>query len=131
MKNNSEWLKVVGAAVFEVMWVIGLKHASTMWEWLITVVAIIISFYVMISASTKLPVGTVYSVFVGLGTAGTVVADMVLFGEPFKLMKLVLVVILLGGVIGLKMVTKEAEVKGSLKWHGYFWSLLVYLKCLE
>lgn len=69
MKNNSEWLKVVGAAVFEVMWVIGLKHASTMWEWLITVVAIIISFYVMISASTKLPVGTVYSVFVGLGTA--------------------------------------------------------------
>ncbi|WP_339269649.1 multidrug efflux SMR transporter [Paenibacillus sp. FSL R5-0470] len=113
MKNNSEWLKVVGAAVFEVMWVIGLKHASTMWEWLITVVAIIISFYVMISASTKLPVGTVYSVFVGLGTAGTVVADMVLFGEPFKLMKLVLVVILLGGVIGLKMVTKEAEVKGE------------------
>ncbi|CAH1058425.1 DMT family transporter [Paenibacillus pseudetheri] len=113
MKNNSEWLKVVGAAVFEVMWVIGLKHAATMWEWLITVVAIIISFYVMISASTKLPVGTVYSVFVGLGTAGTVVADMVLFGEPFKLMKLVLVVILLAGVIGLKMVTKEAEVKGA------------------
>jgi paired small multidrug resistance pump len=113
MKNNSEWLKVVGAAVFEVIWVIGLKHASTMWEWLITVVAIIISFYVMISASTKLPVGTVYSVFVGLGTAGTVVADMVLFGEPFKLMKLVLVVILLAGVIGLKMVTKEAEVKGE------------------
>lgn len=113
MKNNSEWLKVVGAAVLEVMWVIGLKHASTMWEWLITVVAIIISFYVMISASTKLPVGTVYSVFVGLGTAGTVVADMVLFGEPFKLMKLVLVVILLAGVIGLKMVTKEAEVKGA------------------
>ena len=113
MKNNSEVLKVVGAAVFEVMWVIGLKHASTMWEWLITVVAIIISFYVMISASTKLPVGTVYSVFVGLGTAGTVVADMVLFGEPFKLMKLVLVVILLAGVIGLKMVTKEAEVKGE------------------
>ncbi|WP_313638935.1 multidrug efflux SMR transporter [Paenibacillus sp. FSL K6-0276] len=113
MKNNSEWIKVVGAAVFEVMWVIGLKHASTTWEWLITVVAIIISFYVIVSASAKLPVGTVYSVFVGLGTAGTVVADMVLFGEPFKLMKLVLVLILLAGVVGLKMVTKEAEVKGE------------------
>lgn len=63
--------------------------------------------------------GTVYSVFVGLGTAGTVIADMVLFGEPFKLMKLVLVVILLAGVIGLKMVTnetkdiKETEIKGE------------------
>jgi paired small multidrug resistance pump len=111
MKNNSEWIKVVGAAVFEVMWVIGLKHATTVWEWLITVVAIIISFYVIISASAKLPVGTVYAVFVGLGTAGTVFADMVIFGEPFKLMKLVLVVILLIGVIGLKMVTKDVEVK--------------------
>lgn len=137
MKRNSEWLKVVGAAIFEVMWVIGLKHASSVWEWLITVVAIIISFYVIISASSKLPVGTVYSVFVGLGTAGTVIADMVLFGEPFKLMKLVLVVILLAGVIGLKMVTnetkdiKETEIKGSLKWHGHFWLLLDCLKCSE
>jgi len=113
MKNNSEWIKVIGAAIFEVMWVIGLKHASTVWEWLITVVAIIISFYVIISASAKLPVGTVYSVFVGLGTAGTVIADMVIFGEPFKLMKLVLVVILLVGVIGLKMVTEKASVKGD------------------
>lgn len=131
MKNNAEWLKVVGAAVFEVMWVIGLKHASSVWEWLITVVAIIISFYVIISASAKLPVGTVYAVFVGLGTAGTVLAEMIIFGEPFKIMKLVLVLILLVGVIGLKMVTKEPEVKGSLKWHGYFWSLLAYLKCSE
>lgn len=117
MKNNSEWLKVVGAAIFEVMWVIGLKHASTVWEWLITVIAIIISFYVIVSASAKLPVGTVYSVFVGLGTAGTVIADMVLFGEPFKLMKMVLVLILLAGVIGLKLVTNESnepkEVKGE------------------
>lgn len=111
MKNNSEWIKVVGAAIFEVMWVIGLKHASTVWEWLITVVAIIISFYVIISASAKLPVGTVYSVFVGLGTAGTMIAEMVLFGEPFKLIKLVLVLILLVGVIGLKLVTKETEGK--------------------
>ena len=113
MNNNKEWIKVIGAAIFEVMWVIGLKHATTMWEWLITVVAILISFYVIISASAKLPVGTVYSVFVGLGTAGTMIAEMVLFGEPFKLIKLVLVFILLIGVIGLKLVTKETEVKGE------------------
>lgn len=113
MKHNSEWIKVVGAAIFEVIWVIGLKHASTLWEWLITGVAIIISFYVIISASSKLPVGTVYSVFIGLGTAGTVIADMIIFGEPFKLMKLVLVFIMLAGVIGLKMVTQDSNVKGE------------------
>jgi paired small multidrug resistance pump len=107
VKNNLDWFKVVGAACFEVVWVIGLKHASAPWEWLVTVIAIVVSFYGLISASKKLPVGTVYSVFVGLGTAGAMLAEMLLFGEPFKPVKLVFVLILLVGVMGLKMVTKE------------------------
>ncbi|MFF2908959.1 DMT family transporter [Paenibacillus sp. NPDC057934] len=111
MKNNLDWIKVVVAACFEVIWVIGLKHASAPWEWLVTIIAIVVSFYGMISASQKLPVGTVYSVFVGLGTAGTIMAEMIWFGEPFKLLKLVLVLILLTGVVGLKLVTKEEPSK--------------------
>ncbi|NUU60544.1 multidrug efflux SMR transporter [Paenibacillus sp. JW14] len=106
-----DWAKVVVAACFEVIWVIGLKHASAPWEWLVTIIAIVVSFYGMISASQKLPVGTVYSVFVGLGTAGTIMAEMIWFGEPFKLLKLVLVLILLAGVVGLKLVTKEEPSK--------------------
>ncbi|MFF2017397.1 DMT family transporter [Paenibacillus sp. NPDC058177] len=111
MKKNLDWTKVVVAACFEVIWVIGLKHASAPWEWLVTIIAIVVSFYGMISASQKLPVGTVYSVFVGLGTAGTIMAEMIWFGEPFKLLKLVLVLILLAGVVGLKLVTKEEPSK--------------------
>lgn len=111
MKNNVDWAKVIAAACFEVIWVIGLKHASAPWEWLVTVIAIVVSFYGMISASKRLPVGTVYSVFVGLGTAGTIIAEMLLFGEPLKPVKLALVAVLLIGVIGLKMVTKEKQDK--------------------
>ncbi|WP_312876322.1 DMT family transporter [Paenibacillus agri] len=111
MRKNLDWAKVVVAACFEVIWVIGLKHASAPWEWLVTIIAIVVSFYGMISASQKLPVGTVYSVFVGLGTAGTIMAEMIWFGEPFKLLKLVLVLILLAGVVGLKLVTKEEPSK--------------------
>ncbi|MEK5235662.1 multidrug efflux SMR transporter [Paenibacillus sp. FSL L8-0470] len=111
VNNSMAWIKIAGAACFEVVWVIGLKHASAPWEWLVTAVAIIISFYTIISASSKLPVGTVYSVFVGLGTAGTVLADILWFGEPFKPLKLVLVLILLAGVIGLKLVTGDSKEK--------------------
>ncbi|SMG52311.1 DMT family transporter [Paenibacillus aquistagni] len=103
---NAQWLKVFIAAFFEVFWVIGLKHASTPLEWAGTIISIVVSFYMMIHAGRTLPVGTVYAVFVGLGTAGTVFSEIVFFGEPFKLAKLVLIVILLIGVIGLKMVTK-------------------------
>lgn len=110
---NSGWLKVIIAAVFEVVWVIGLKHADGFGEWAITVVAIGISFSVMINAGRKLPVGTVYAIFVGLGTAGTVLSEIVLFNEPFKVEKLALVSVLLAGVIGLKLVTSDEPAKGG------------------
>lgn len=103
------WVKLVIAAFFEVFWVIGLKHANSVWAWIGTAVAIFISFYVMIMVGRKLPVGTVYAVFVGLGTAGTVFAEIVFFKEPFNLMKVLLVLLLLAGVIGLKLVTKEKQ----------------------
>ncbi|MEO4055190.1 multidrug efflux SMR transporter [Solibacillus sp. CAU 1738] len=106
------WLQVVIAAVFEVGWVIGLKHAASPFEWIMTIICIVVSFYLMIHASGKLPVGTVYAVFVGLGTAGTVTADMVFFGEPVQIIKLLLIALLLTGVMGLKLVSgnKEADV---------------------
>ncbi|MFT9850125.1 DMT family transporter [Aneurinibacillus sp. REN35] len=106
---NWEWTKVFIAAFFEVFWVVGLKHANDIWTWLGTGIAILISFYLMIMAGEKLPVGTVYAVFVGLGTAGTVFSEIVFFGEPLKTAKLLLILLLLVGVIGLKMVTKENE----------------------
>ncbi|WP_087972654.1 DMT family transporter [Oceanobacillus rekensis] len=110
---NTEWVKVVIAAFFEVFWVIGLKHADGFWTWAGTVIAIIISFYLMIMAGRKLPVGTVYAVFVGLGTTGTVFSDIVFFGEPFQAPKAILIFILLAGVIGLKLVTNDIVKEGA------------------
>jgi paired small multidrug resistance pump len=111
---NKEWVKVFIAAFFEVFWVIGLKHADSIWEWIGTIISIMISFYVLIAAGKKLPVGTVYAVFVGLGTAGTVVSELLFFDEPFKLAKLLLIFILLVGVVGLKLVTNDNEEEGAL-----------------
>lgn len=110
---NVEWAKVYIAAFFEVFWVIGLKHADGFWPWSGTVAAILISFYLMIMAGRKLPVGTVYAVFVGMGTAGTVFADILFFGEPAELSKLLLIGILLAGVVGLKLVTEDNGEKGA------------------
>ncbi|MCJ8007245.1 DMT family transporter [Lederbergia wuyishanensis] len=110
---NTNWIKVFVAAFFEVFWVIGLKHANDFWTWTGTVISIIISFYLMIMAGRKLPVGTVYAVFVGLGTTGTVISEIIFFDEPFKLSKILLILLLLIGVIGLKIVTKENVKEGA------------------
>ena len=110
---SKNWIKVFVAAFFEVIWVIGIKHADGFWTWTGTVISIIISFYVMIMAGRRLPVGTVYAVFVGLGTAGTVLSEIIFFGEPFKISKILLILLLLAGVIGLKLVTKAKVQEGA------------------
>ncbi|MET3682745.1 paired small multidrug resistance pump [Alkalibacillus flavidus] len=101
------WLKVVAGAFFEVFWVIGLSYADSLLTWSGTIIAIFLSFLFLILAAKHLPVGTVYAVFAGLGTAGTVIVDMVFFGEPFQLLKLVFIAVLVTGIIGLKFVTEE------------------------
>lgn len=110
---NKEWIKVYIAALFEVFWVIGLKHANDFWTWSGTAIAIFVSFYLMIMAGRRLPVGTVYAIFVGLGTAGTVFSEIVFFGEPFEVKKVLLILVLLAGVIGLKLVTPEKAQEGD------------------
>ena len=111
---NRSWYLILVAAVFEVMWVVGLKHASSPFEWGGTIIAIFISFYLMIKAGEKVPVGTVYAVFVGLGTTGTILVDAFVFKQPVNVMTIVFLVILLIGVMGLKLSSddkKESEVK--------------------
>lgn len=110
---NTDWIKIFVAAFFEVLWVIGLKHADNFWSWIVTIISIAISFYVMIMAGRKLPVGTVYAVFVGLGTAGTVLSEILFFNEPFKVEKFILILLLLAGVIGLKLVIKDNVQEGD------------------
>jgi paired small multidrug resistance pump len=109
---NANWIKVFIGAFFEVFWVIGLKHATGFWTWTGTVISIIVSFYLIIMAGRNLPVGTVYAVFVGLGTAGTVLSEIIFFGEPIKLEKMILILLLLAGVLGLKLLTKDDSQEG-------------------
>ncbi|WP_017186218.1 DMT family transporter [Alkalibacillus haloalkaliphilus] len=106
---NSHWFKVFLGAFFEVFWVVGLSHAYNWITWAGTAVAIFLSFFFLVLAAQKLPVGTVYAVFAGLGTAGTVVVDIVFFNEPFMILKVVLISLLLLGIIGLKYVTEEGS----------------------
>ncbi len=110
---NKNWLKLFVAAFLEVFWVIGLAHAYDVWTWTATVILIVASNYLMISVAQVLPAGTVYTVFVGLGAGGTVIAEILFFGEPFRWAKIFLIAVLLSAVVGLKIVTDEAPDKAE------------------
>lgn len=54
-------------------------------------------------AARDLPIGTAYSVWVGIGAAGAVVFGVVLFGEPANFGRLFFLALLLISIVGLKM----------------------------
>ncbi|MDA3129995.1 DMT family transporter [Aliibacillus thermotolerans] len=103
------WLYVLGAAIVEVFWVIGLKYSDSVLDWLGTMIAIIFSFYFIIKACETLPTGTVYAVFTGSGASVIVLLDFLVFGEEFAIGKFLLLVLIITGVVGIKITTDDKE----------------------
>jgi quaternary ammonium compound-resistance protein SugE len=56
-------------------------------------------------AVNSLPVGTAYAVWTGIGTIGTALLGLVLFGEPASAARLVCIGMIAAGIVGLKLVT--------------------------
>ena len=102
------WVILVIAGLFEVGWAIGLKYTqgfSRLWPSVWTVVAMIISLWLLGIAMKGLPVGTAYAVWVGVGAAGTVILGIVLLGEPTNPGRLISVTLIVAGIVGLKLAT--------------------------
>ena len=100
------WAILVVAGLFEVGWAIGLKYTegfSRLWPSVWTALAMVISLWLLGIALKSLPVGTAYSVWVGVGAVGTVIAGIVLFGEPANTLRLISVALVIAGNIGLKI----------------------------
>ena len=100
------WVILVLAGLFEVGWAIGLKYAegfTRFWPALWTAFAIIISLWLLGIAMKSLPVGTAYSVWVGVGIVGTVILGIVLFEESVNATRLISVALIIAGIIGLKL----------------------------
>lgn len=101
-----QWITLVVAGLFEIGWAVGLKYTegfTRIWPTVATLLSMAVSLGLLGIAMKSLPVGTAYSVWVGVGAAGTVIFGMVLFGEPAtpgRLMSLACIVV---GIIGLKL----------------------------
>jgi quaternary ammonium compound-resistance protein SugE len=65
----------------------------------------IISLSLLGIAMRSLPVGTAYSVWVGVGAVGTVLLGIVLLGEPANPARLASIVLIIAGIVGLKLAT--------------------------
>ncbi len=100
------WVYLFIAGIFEVVWATGLKYShgfTKLYPSLITIGGMIVSFYLLSLATKTLPMGTAYAVWTGIGALGAVLLGMLLFGEPVNILRIVFLVLILAGIVGLKL----------------------------
>lgn len=100
------WLILLLAGLLEIVWAVGLKYTEGFTKPLastITISALISSFVLLGIALKTLPLGLAYSIWVGIGVAGTVIFGIWFFNESISLLKIASVLLILLGIIGLKL----------------------------
>lgn len=99
------WVELIIAGGLEVFWSTFLKLSEGFSRPLYSVIAVvgmILSFIFLAQATKVLPLGTAYAVWTGIGAVGAVIVGIVLFKEPVTAVRMLFVVLLLTGIIGLK-----------------------------
>ena len=104
------WLVLIVAGLLEVGWAVGLKYTEGLTRLtppLLTGAAMIGSVALLGIALRSLPLGTAYAVWTGIGTVGTVLFGIVVLGEPATAARLGCIALIVGGILGLKLLTGE------------------------
>ena len=102
------WVYLAVAGLFEIGWAVGLKYTegfSRLIPTTLTVGAMLVSILLLGLALRELPVGTGYAVWTGIGTVGTAILGMYLFGDAVTPARLASIGLIVAGIAGLKLLS--------------------------
>lgn len=105
---NIAWISLLVAGLFEIGWPVGLKNGwssdgvNPVWI-LFAVVSMAISGALLLYAQRTIPIGTAYAVWTGIGAAGTFAVGVLFFGDAFSTLRMVSIVLIIAGIVGLKL----------------------------
>jgi quaternary ammonium compound-resistance protein SugE len=104
------WTYLVVAGLFEIAFTTAMRYI----DWSLRPLPMLAflffstaSFALLIAAMKTIPIGTAYAVWTGIGAAGTALLGVLYYGEPATTARLVLLTILVGAIVGLKLVSAE------------------------
>ncbi|HCM83494.1 MAG TPA: hypothetical protein DIS76_02885 [Rhodospirillaceae bacterium] len=103
----SPWVYLLLAGLFEIGWPYGLKIAQQDSHRILgismAVICMIISGALLFLAQKQIPIGTAYAIWTGIGAAGTFVLGVLVFGDAMGMMRLLGLILIIGGVAVLKL----------------------------
>ncbi|MGB3302779.1 MAG: SMR family transporter [Gordonia sp. (in: high G+C Gram-positive bacteria)] len=100
------WLVLIISGVFEAVWATALGKSegfSRLGPSIIFAITVVISMGGLAFAMRELPTGTAYAVWVGIGASGAVAYSMMTGAEAASIAKIVCIIAIVAGVIGLKL----------------------------
>lgn len=100
------WIDLFIAGALEIIWATSLKSANGFTVLIPSVIAVagmIMSFIFLSLATRELPTGTSYAIWTGIGAIGTVMTGIIIFNEPFNISRLIFLLLIIAGIIGLKI----------------------------
>jgi quaternary ammonium compound-resistance protein SugE len=101
------WVYLFVAGLFEIGWAIGLKYTdgfTRLAPTAATIISMVASVVLLGLALRELPVGTGYAVWTGVGTVGTAILGIYLFGDSANALRLACIGLIMMGIAGLKFV---------------------------
>ena len=105
-----KWLYLLLAGALEITWAVAMKKSNgfkVLIPSIITVVGYITSAVFLALALKKLPLGTAYAIWTGMGIVGTTLLGVFLFHEKLSLPQVICVIMIVIGIAGLKILAKE------------------------
>ena len=101
-----EWIMLLLAGSLEVTWAYAMKLSegfSRLMPSVVTVVGYILSAVFLAMAMKKLPLGTAYAMWTGIGIAGTTLLGILALHEQVTPAQIICILLILGGIVGLKL----------------------------
>lgn len=104
-----DWLALVVAGLFEIVWAVGLKYTQSftkLWPSIYTLAAMVVSFLLLSFSLRSIPMGTAYAVWTGIGAAGTLLFGIMFLGESRDPIRISAILGIIGCILVLKMTHK-------------------------
>lgn len=103
------WVYILIASVFEISWAVGLKYSDGFTQLkasIFTIITMILSYIFLALGVKQIPVGTAYAVWTGIGAVGVAVYGMLYFNESKEVLRILFILLIVAGVIGLRLTSK-------------------------
>nr|WP_186759870.1 multidrug efflux SMR transporter [Planococcus sp. CPCC 101016] len=100
------WFALIVAGVFEVIGVMNVKRLADKQKNALVFMIVFfgISFLLLSYAMKEIPMGMAYAIWTGIGTVGSALMGMYLFGEPRSWTRLTCIAVILASAVGLKLI---------------------------